>query len=239
VDERNDYSVTCTVKLFVVVNVPSLAVTVIVVVPVTPLRGAMRIERLTLELSGKVMPEFNTTFWFDDVADITTLDPLVSASPTEKLSVVVVLRRIDVDDGRPTIVGALSIVIVWLPEVKPAALAVIVRTPLAESRNRKLAELDPLGIVTEVIVEPLVVVRNTPVAEVSVRFTTNEPDVIGVPLAVWRWIVMTPDTTPGVVIWTAVVNTNFGAATMVSTCVAEVAPVALAVIVGVPAALSR
>ena len=99
--------------------------------------------------------------------------------------------------------------------------------------------LDPFAIVTEVMAAVSPLLRNPPVEELSVRFTVDEPDVSGVPPADCRRTVMPPVDTPGAVVGAVVVNTSTGGATTVTDCDADRYPDVFAVIVGLPAALSR
>jgi hypothetical protein len=100
--------VTVRVNDLVVVNNPSVAVMVIVVVPERPARGAIRIWRLVPLLSGNVIPELKTTLAFDDVADNETPDAPESASPTLKLIARAVLRGVEYDDPIPAMAGGVS-----------------------------------------------------------------------------------------------------------------------------------
>jgi hypothetical protein len=93
--------------------------------------------------------------------------------------------------------------------------------PLAESRKRKLAVLDPFAIVTEVMFMPSVALRKPPVDELSLRFTVSEPDVTGTPADVWRRMVIVPVLTLTCVDCGAVVNTSCGCAVIVTCCVAD------------------
>jgi hypothetical protein len=208
------------VKVRVVVDVPSLAVTVIVVVPLRPARGARRIERLEPLLSGNVTPELKIVLVFDSVADSVTADAPDSASPTVKLIVRAVLRGVVYDEFRPEIVGGVFTVTVCDAEVIPDAETVSVRLPADDARNRKLAVLDPFAIVTDVMFMPSVALRNEPVPECA-RFTTSEPVVRGVPPNDCRCTVMTPVDTFGVVTCGDVVKTNFGRPVMVTVCDAD------------------
>ena len=169
------------VKLTDVVDVPSLAVTVTVVVPLRLARGSIRIERLGPLLSGNVTPELKIVLVFDSDADSVTEFALDSASSTVKLIVRAVLRGVVYDELSPEIVGGVLTVTVCDADVRPLAETVIVRTPADDARKRKLAVLDPFGIVTVVMFAVSVELRNEPVP-VFDRLTTSEPVVSGVPL---------------------------------------------------------
>ena len=134
-----------------------------------------------------------------------------------------------------------SCCVAWV-RTPPASLAVIVGVPAWVSRQVKLAEFCPAGIDTEVIVLFPAVSLKTPVPLDVERFTVSA---VVVGLLYWScsWTVIVVESTPAVRVCATVVKTSLLAkfGLTVSCCVAEVRtpPASLAVIVGVPAWVSR
>jgi hypothetical protein len=116
---------------------------------------------------------------------------------------------------------------------------VIFGVPDALSLYRKLAVLEPFGIVTVVMIALVVAFTKCPVAELVASCTMSEPDVVAEPLVDRRWIVIVPDVAFGAGVRCGVVNASFGMSLTVSVCVAELNPLADTVIFGDPTALSR
>src|SRR5258705_5036195 len=108
----------------------------------------------------------------------------------------------------------------------------MVGVPDALSLYRKLAVLEPDGIVTVVMIVLVVALTNWPVAELVVSCTVSEPDVCTEPVVDWRWMVIALDVEFGAGIRCGVVNTSFGISLIVSVCVADVYPFAATVIIG-------
>src|SRR5690348_4102076 len=91
-----------------------------------------------------------------------------------------------------TSLGAAVTVTVWLAAVKPDELTEMAGVPAAVSRKRKLPELEPFAMTIDVSVALSAVLRNAPVAEVSLNVTVTPFVVVGVPSASWRCTVIVP-----------------------------------------------
>src|SRR5450432_398952 len=85
----------------------------------------------------------------------------------------------------------------------------IVLLPPLRGRYRKLAELDPAGIVTEPMNAVPAAFTKTP-APVVDRFTVNGPVVSGEPPKLCRWMVISPESVNRLIVFGGVVNTSLG-----------------------------
>ena len=128
-----------------------------------------------------------------------------------------------------------------MPEMRPAALPVIVAVPERVSRYLKLTLFVPEAIVAVVIVALSAVFRKTPPAESVERFTVIAEDAFtGEPAEVCSCTVIVFEVIPAVSNWAPVVNANFEAALALTVSVAvSVLPASLAVTVCAPVAVAE
>ena len=108
-----------------------------------------------------------------------------------------------------------------MPDGRPVTAALRVGVPASVSRYRKLAVLDPVLIVTLVIVELSVVFRKTPPDEDVVRLTVVVDNALAAaPVEVCSCTVIVPPVVPAVRVCTLVVNTTFDGAEELTVSVA-------------------